>query len=89
MVREGGTGPGGDEEMATFACAAGPARGPLGWAEALSPRVGPGVLPWVFGSSLVVRVSDELVGGEYSTGVHIESRGSCHFGGAARPPGVS
>ena len=29
-----------DEEMAAFACAAGPAWGPLGWAEALSPRVG-------------------------------------------------
>ena len=27
----------------------------------------------------IVRVSDELVGGEYSTIVHIESRGSCHF----------
>ena len=34
------TGPDGDEEMATFACAAGPVYGPLGWAWALSPRVG-------------------------------------------------
>ena len=32
VVRKGYTGPGGDEEMATFACAAGPAWGPLGWA---------------------------------------------------------
>ena len=57
----------------------GPARGPLGWAEALSPRVGPGGLPWVLGSSFGIRVSDWPIEGEYSTHVLLESRGSCHF----------
>ena len=67
--------------MATFACAAGPAYGPLGWAEALSPR-GPGLwFPLGCGSSFGVRVCDKLVGGEYSTCVQVWSRGSCHFWG--------
>ena len=49
-VREGVTGPGG-EEMAPVTCAAGCARAVgMGWA--LSPWVGSGGLPWVFGSSL-------------------------------------
>ena len=47
----------------------GPARGPLGWAEALSPR-GPGLgFPLGFGSSFGVRVGDWPVEGEYSTSV--------------------
>ena len=40
---------------------------------------GSGGLPWVFGSSLVVRVSDWPFKGEYSTSVQVWSRGSCHI----------
>ena len=54
-------------------------RGPLGWAEALSPR-GPGLwFPLGCGSSFGFRVSDWPIGGEYSTSVLLWSRGSCHF----------
>ena len=51
---------------------------------------GSGGLPWVFGSSFGFRVSDWPIGGEYSTCVRLESRGSCHFWGGCPPtPGIS
>ena len=34
-------------------------------------------------------VSDELVGGEYSTCVQVESRGSCHFWGGGGGDGLA
>ena len=48
---------------------------------------GPGLgFPLGFWFLLGFRVSDELVGGEYSTCVQVWSRGSCHFWGEGTPP---
>ena len=51
-----------------------------GWAGTLSPRESGGV-PRVLCPPLGDRDGDGPVGSEYSTGVHIRSRGSCHIWG--------
>ena len=79
VVREGGTGPGKRRWrllLVPRACARA-----VGMGLGVESSGGPAGLPWVFGSSLVVRVGDWPFKGEYSTCVQVWSRGSCHIWG--------